>query len=766
MAEVRIIIDPGREGRPGASDVVVASAHDCLLARARLRETKAGDAPLTIWVRSDALAGSFDDLRADPLVEVECYDLRHELAAVLGVAGIPELVTPEVIRECDLLAVARRVRPHEGESVLAWCYRVLLGDAWARPTASRDDVPAVVEALVSRERPHLRDLVVWRLTAWAGTSTERDLWSWLADDPFARARCLMACLAVRGYGNVAMQWLTQAGIGAEQVREAMALAEHLGDVGPVRWDALPPVVQDQVRRELSARLGKDGVDAVEAAQGCSETELRVVLDYLRSRAGDGELLSAEESQVLITWSSGCPGQAVAQQVEMAATLLTKASPPAPLSEAADWGQAARWVEVEYMPAYLACAVADRLEETAQVVARFEDWLCGSYRSLMEGTHAGLQYFCAGRQHIAESALVVLVLLDGVPLPGVRWLRDELAEVTGASIDSEGLFLAPVPSLTSVGKSVLLSARLPDQAEPDALQALAETFGVEPEACRAADRLQNLGIPFPGQVVFHHYKGVDEHLLHKPMTALERWLQCHTVLMELAGELKSLLRTALDADVPLWLGCASDHGWTELPKSAPRVDIPEELAAAENHRRVITGTADSAYGIALPASGFFLHEDYTVARGYGYFARRPHGAVHGGLTPQEVAVYGMWLTTAPVAATADLILHVAGEIRRAVDRNRATLQLNNPNADAAVVSAVELDTVTPVPGQLPLAIEPMGVADLPVICDASGCTDMLSVVGSISWQTSTGRRHTQAVDFSVPTTGAATTDRDFEDMFKV
>jgi len=766
MVEVRIIIDPGQEGRPGASDIVVESENDYLIARSRLREARAGDEALTIWVCSEALARRFDDLRGDPFIHVEDYDVRDELATALGVPGIPDLITPDIIRDFDLLSTASRQRRHDGESALSWCLRALLGEAWAGPAPSASDRADILSDLAASERPGLRELFAWRLTAWAASSADSELWLWLADDPFVRARCLLACMAVRGYGDTAVQWLTQAGIRAETAGEAMELLAYVPAIVPVPQRTLHPVIQHQLQCELKTRLDEMGTAAVRAAQARTGAEQRIVLEYLRGRAQDGKLLSEEEGEELTAWSEEAADGPLAQQIALAAALLVETPPPTPLGDAADWEQAAHWLEVEYMPFYLSRAVGNRLEETVEAVAGFEDWLCRTYRSLMEDTKAGLQWFCARGRDVAEDALVVLVLVDGLPLAGMRRLRDALAEEPDAVVASERVYLAPVPTLTPIGKPVLLSARLPDQAQAAEVEALAETFGVQPESCRPIDGIGDLGILFPQQVVLYHYRRVDEDVLHKRMTALDRWLQSYHLMMELADALRPLLRRAVHEGVPLWLGCASDHGWTELPAEASRVDIPDELANDTTHRRVIAGTADDSFGIALPASRFFLSDDYTAARGYTYLGRHPHGAVHGGLTPQEVAVYGFWLTTAPVAATADLILQIAGEVRRAVSRNRALLQLNNPNAEAVVVTAIDLDTVTPMPNGLPLSIEAMAVGDLSVVCDASGCTDMLPVLGTICWHTESGRRCTQGVDFKVPTTGAATTNRDFENMFKV
>lgn len=766
MAKIRIIIDPGREGLPGTGDVVVESESDYLAARLRVRQSLTEERELTVWVRTGALAGRFDDLAQDPLVDFQRFDLRQELAALLGVPAVPEVVTAELIRACDLLATARRFGLREGESALAWCYRVLLDERWAKPTVTIHDIPAIIEKLANLDQPELKELVSTRLSAWGQSSRGARLWSWLAEDPFRRARAFAAYLAVRGYGDESLQWLTQAGFSLQEVQEAGAVAESLPNVTFASSFKLPEIIRQHLDRELKRRLAEEGVSAIRAAQARTDVEQRAVFGYLRERAERREPLSPEESRELTEWAAGDADGEMFQQIRVAAELMTETALPRPLAPNASWEQAAHWVEVEYMPAYISRAVTNRLEETTEAVASFEAWLSTHYGSLMQDNRAGLHWFCAGRQHLLSEGRVVLICLDGVPLPAVKWLRERLAQVPGVTVDYEGVHLAPVPSLTPIGKPVLLSARLPDQASAVEHEALAHSFGVPADVIRIAASPDDMSMLFPREVMFYHYRHIDEHLLHKRLPNFQRWLHCLRRITELADSLQTLLHRAVEEGAQLWLGCASDHGWTELPASATRVEYPQELATAETHHRVLAGVADSRYGIPLLAADFFLRDCYTVARGYSYLGSKPHGATHGGMTPQEVMVYGLWLTTAPVAALSELVLEVRGEIRRAIACNPADLQIKNPNAEEVTVTEIDLSRVTPTTEVLPLSVAAGGEVEVSVVCDASSCTDMLQIQGTIAWVSKSGRRRDQQVDFWVPTKGAATTDRDFEDMFRV
>lgn len=763
MSDIRVILDPDAEGNPAETDIIVGTLDDVLALRAHLREIVEPDARVTIWIRSPALLSSLEDLKNDPNVRIEVHDPAAELSNVLGLTSLPALIDQRLIRETGLLQMAHSIPRHEDESGLSWCLRVQLNERWSKRTVSAGDLTHLVNDTIVAE-PILEELVKWRLSTWARSSEHGQLLRWLADDPHRKAACLAACAAVRGYGAAAIQWLTQCGYEPALVKTGMELLDELRCGEPIRPRSIYGVLEHQMQRELTRRLSEHGPSAVQAAVSGSDAEARVVLQYLLDEAEVGHLLAEKDSRQLVAWAEQCSDAPVALQVAFAAELLEEKALPEQLEETADWASASHWLENEYLPAYLCRALSNRLDETAEAVAGFEDWLCTTYRTLMEETEAGLHWFCARGRAIIEDAVVVLVLVDGAPYPAMRWLREELALEEALSVESERPYLSPIPTLTSIGKPAILSARLPDQAASTETAALSEVFGKGPESHRIVDRLEDIGVLLPGQILFHHCKNVDRDLLHRPMTSAERWLQVYLFVRDIAARLRSLVQRALSQGVPIWLGCVSDHGWTELPMSSKRVGIPDGLEQYVTHRRTITGTADSRYGIAVPGTEFFLNDDFTVGRGYSHFVRRPHGAVHGGITPQEISVGGIWATTATIRSTTDLILHVAGEVRRAVRDNRISLQINNPNLEAVSVSAINLDAIEIRSGALPLSIDRDAVSKLAALCDATGCSDMLALKGEIHWQTASGRRKRQVVDFSVPTVGAASTDRAFEDMF--
>jgi hypothetical protein len=767
MGRLRILIDPAHEAGLSAPQAMeVASDADYYRSRALLRDWRPGCAVQVIWVTSGAMASRYDDLLGDARFEVIRYSPRVLLCEALGAASLPEIISDKMIAECSLLQMAQSHPPHGGEVPEDWCLRVTLGPCWRSAAPSRDRLPDVLDSLCRTTDGHwsLKDLVTWRLRQWAAPHIDGGVFTWLAEDPFVRARCLASCWAVRGYGEVARQWVEQDGTEPEVVQAAWGLAEDLPPSMRACAGAVSPLIDAQIRHELGTCLEREGVAALARARACTPGEMRVAYEYVRRRIEGGEGCTADEADRIVTWANQREGNTLAQRLALAVRLSTEIPMPAPLGADATWEEAAVWLETGYFAGYQPRAVTGRLDETVQQVESFEKWLCSNYRLLVTNTEAGLHCFVGSSPIANPDGVTALVLLDGVPAPLGRYLRERLGGRGQLDVISEGLRLALLPTLTPTNRECLLSGRLPDQAVGSGLADLCGALGGDAREARAVDRLDASISPDPGEILFVHWRAVDEELLHKSMGSLDRWLRACSELDKLAEGVSAFVDEANARNLPVLIGFISDHGWTELPDDAPVVAVPEELAAQCTHRRVIQGAAEPTCGVDLPRHEYFLPSDTTLASGYSCLDRRPHGAVHGGATPQETVVFGFWATTIATASPADLGVSVLGTVRRAVSGNAVTLRIVNPNGEPVIVHQIALERLSLTEHTVPVQVGASGAAELRVLCDASDATGPVAVAGSVAWSTQSGRRRRQPVALSVATTGAAESDSAFEGMF--
>lgn len=772
MGKVRILIDPRREaGLCGPGVLEVANEADYYRSREAIRHRSQGHGFQTVWVTSEAMINRYDDLVADDRFEIVRYSLRTELAHALGTVCIPETITDEAISALALVDAARESPARKNETPEDWCLRVVLGSCWAQEQPTPDRVGEIIESLCQAQprAKALAALVVGRLRQWAAQQPMERLWGWLAEEPFESAACLAICWAAHGYGEIATQWVAQERTCGGRAHRAMELLSALPRNLQVNDGLIPHGLQIQMGRELAERLEDEGPVAVRRSQGCVRDELRAVRDYLSRRADEGKGLKPEEAAQIASWAEAKGASVLGQEVALAARLLRETSLPEPLDQGASWAGVDAWLadgEEGYLGAYVVRAVTGRLEETEPHVAAFEQWYFQNYQNLVRDTKAGSHWFLEAIPGGRKDAVTVVVLLDGVPAPLGRDVCRKLADSGLANIVSEGLRLALLPTLTAVNRGCIVSGRLPDQAVEADIAQLCRRLDVGLPRGKAVDRLDTTATAGAGDVLFWHYRAVDEDLVHKPMREFERWVKAGAALHELARNLCAFLEDARTREIPVVLGCISDHGWTDVPQRAPVINVPQELAEQSTHRRVIHGVADESYGKPLPKHDYYLPADVTIARGYGCLGRRPQGAVHGGATPQEAVVYGFWATTLPAPALEDLSLSLGGTVRRGVERNPVTVRIANPNREVVTVRQVSLERLSFDRSQVPVEIGPGGMGELCAQCDASGVTGPMTVSGSIVWDVQSGGCRRQVVKLSVPTSGAAEANEGFESMFEV
>jgi len=562
-----------------------------------------------------------------------------------------------------------------------------------------------------------------------------------------------------------VQWASAEGFLPAEVEAAR---RHALTIPGIKGALAPKALSATCRASVANYLGDaaDGqgiVTALGFATARFAEEVRAVTQHLSRLAEDGGSLTPTEAEEVRAWLAEAPASRHRTRGQRLADWLAARRPPSLLAEDATWRTTARWLQDEYLPAYLHLAVTGQLEATESAVAAFEQWLLSRFPGLLRAGEAGAHTFTgeiAGR--VAEGR-VLLVVLDGAPAVAVKELVRALS--AGALQPAGGdLYLSLVPSLTEVSKPCLLAGALPDQTRVQpAIEALAARAAVPLEGVAELD----LRPPYDlsahmaesWRVLVAHVRTPDEVWLHRPLRAHQRWLGVMEEVDRLTAGLLEAVRQ--QGDEPLAVGCLSDHGWTELPDSAEPLSIPE--GAVCSHGRVLRGAYCMPGAAVVGSDEFFVPEPWTVASGYRYFGTRPRGAVHGGLTPQELAVWGQWLTTTENEESLPLSLRLEGQLLRGHESCAAELVLDNPNRRPVELRAVRLDRVQPEAAVAGATLDAGQSRRFQCTCDLRGVRDEFLLRGDLQW-VARGSVQTQAVDQRVNTRGAATADTDFERMF--
>jgi len=774
MARIRVVIDEKTRWHPAGLDVWrVTNEDEYYAARRRIRDAMKGTQSVVVWVTNPQLGTWFNDLSEEEEVEIFVYNVLQQLADALGVSvdTLPLIVDEQLCEQQDLIARAHSNPPHQNESITSWVLRTTLGEPWGKPCVAPHTVGQALTALAKCHAisEGLERLVVKQLHKWSQGQVAPKMWAWLEEDCVRRARCILTCWATKGYGEVQRNWLAQEGYTPEETQSALQLLQEIDTLQIQREPSVSYRLRQIMKAELADCISHNGVRALQAATSRLQEEIMALMEYLTTRAEDGQLLSPDESDCISDWIKPCRSTAAGQQVHIMAQLLREASLPRPFPTHGEWQKIKQWLANSYLQAYQCRAVTFRLDEIDEYTAAFEEWLVSNYHQLHMQERIGPHRFINCLADRLKDGVVLLVIVDGVPYLAMQHLLHTMRNTQACAVHEEEMFLSLLPSTTAINKQCILTGELPDHVVTINQDVMAARFNITPQQVITTiidDSTALANFVFsPEQLYIVHYRAVDQSLLHKPMTPLRRWTQAYVQMEKIGDALGKLFLNATEQGLGLWAGLISDHGWSELPTSAVGVEVPECLLHNIDHGRILLGRADKAYGWALESSKFFLCEPCTLAKGYQYFGRRPQGAVHGGATPQETAILGVWVTNTNVRTVSDLVVQVQDTVMRGHPDNPITLRIINPNEEPIEICEIRLPSFQ-AKKSFPVKVQRNGYCDLHALCDASSAReDDLILSGNIIWDIK-GQRHIQPVVLRIPTMGAAKANRSFEDMFQV
>jgi hypothetical protein len=213
---------------------------------------------------------------------------------------------------------------------------------------------------------------------------------------------------------------------------------------------------------------------------------------------------------------------------------------------------------------------------------------------------------------------------------------------------------------------------------------------------------------------------------------------------------------------------SDHGFSELPDENKVLPVSEDEWSIDHNRLLINNEKEN------PSPEDYLHiskemlgggsSSFYVARGYRTVGSRPKGAVHGGITPQEVIVPVLFIDSSVDTTFKSLSIAISGEVRRGRS-NSISVEIFNSNNFAVTVKALDLRLVT-VSDLCNRRIMPGETAVVSATIDGSRIKEeVISITGAVSLSFK-GRDIMDNFEYQIATIGAATADQAFEDEFDV
>lgn len=757
----------------------------------KIDEAINGDCSLTVAVHNRGMFTWLDQFRGRASVSIHMADPCRELAGALRVAEdqLPSEVRqdPSVVVAEGLLDTVRSTPPRPGQKPLAWILQATLGSVWKDDQFKEpSQVVGLLMDCVSDRRargPHPAILALRsrRIQQWvAAGSPYADTIAWLfAGSPAKRAQSLMLRRLVQGYPHeVQVKALNSEGRWAE----LSMLANAQGVLDALSPDAclqarVPLNYSQVLRAYLESTLADSGMgEVLRAISGALPLEALVLEQYLTNHLREIDTAWAPLLSTLIDKFAEYPTQE--PYVRFFRGLLPE-SRPAPLAVEANWNTVSSWLTREYFPFYCWCAAVRRIEETTALARQFEDWLIRNYDGVTR-VHAYAPF--ALRDVVAEflsSGAVLLVVVDGLPWFYAEALRRDLAN-RGIMCQRPSAHVCAIPSETAVSKPSLAAGKtycqmrdgeVDEQQYADLLMAnLGLSNGEVICGTSLTSGLQDL-VRRSASLYLYLHNELDQQI-HKVAAPRTRSKHVEGLLVQLASDIAEALadHTAIHGGTMSVVLC-SDHGYTELPEGEVAVlPLPLEDGTRTSHGRVAycgAGVEAAPAGMLLLGEGFSGSKEITwlVPRGYACVGAKPRGAVHGGLTPQEVVVPIIASSRERDLTYAGVEFGITGEIRRGRAMNPVRIVVSNPNKAPVVIQEIEASLVTVSEG-------------LPLVCDAGKLAaiganingerlsaDIVQVAARVVVDF-LGEVRTTDHTVNVKTTGAALADRDFEAEFDV
>lgn len=696
---IEIICDPYELCQVTEADSLVSEADQFEDALVKIKAYSESGDNLRVVVRNQVLFRHFD-AAIKYGAKKQVLDPVTMLVKALQQSVVPRYleVQPQWIVELDLLGRAKE-QPGNGETIEIWLKRILLGDVWADgvPDAQKE-LSAIFAYFIDRDEkkqhPLEKHLVSEHLKKWLRQNPGRaELITWLQEDPFQRTKFIIWEQQLSAFPDTKISnWLQQDDIW-------FALSKF-----PNRTQ-LPRLVSSLQIPEKIAAFARDFLlekwkispeEAMSFISGELDFEASFLQEQLRQQLQAGIAISSSVHDRIVALNI--------PEVTYLAKQLILAETPSFITDKSSVFEVQTWLENEYLPFYNSCAILQKLDATEPYLANFEDWLLAHYNKEMLFNGEGMAYRqIAQLRGCSIDEPILMIVFDGLDY---LCASEELLPI----MQNNGLFplneptpfFSFLPSQTEIAKPVLVAGRMKSQIPDEKPNAdfykalLLGSLGLSEDDIRAkTDKDGSLLelIQTPAKIYLYLDNQLDREYLHANLNHYSRKRKYRDYVRHQAEIIAQCLKDFKD----LYSRClkvviCSDHGYTILPKDTKVIKI---AAGKIGKTRTLSGY-ESQHVKDLPAQHVWklhpelcgLNEEMILPRGYVCFNSRPHGATHGGCSPQETAVPWFVLSDEKPMALESLSFSFGGEIFRKRSENNVVLNISNPNS--YTVTIIEMD----------------------------------------------------------------------------
>ncbi|MBF0303405.1 MAG: hypothetical protein HQK73_10210 [Desulfamplus sp.] len=711
-----------------------------------------------IVVRNPAIFHWFDS----PARQFDCQIIKlnpvTELKKLIKQSNIPANLNknPQWILELSLLDKAKNQAILPNENSLMWLQRVLIGEIWQYENLDKNNnfdfnISNLIYWLSTHKKSNLHTfigtLILDQLEVWGKNHPDKaDLFKWLADDPFFRAKLIIWEQYLHKYPqNQIAKWFQHDNIWytlnllPNRKKFVPSIDNFLKELQfksqqefeQINQQKLKCIINHKpqlpesialfVRNFLEEEWSRSPQEALSFINGHLEIERQFLLQKLNSHLQNGIALEKDVYDKIVEINNSdrveiSNSDRFTDLIDLADQLIP-AKEPSLINPYDSIDKIQQWLKDEYLPFYRSCALLKKLDLTIPYIDSFQEWLKNNYPNLLisgKGMAYSQIYQLKRRLEEKSESSFLIYLFDGLDYLSAKEELIPAFKSMGAYLENDPLpYLAFLPTETFISKPTLvcglINSQIPPE-QPDALfyrQLLQDSLELNQDEIRSATdkdaTIQEL-IQEPAKVYLFLDNQLDREYLHSGLSPYIR-------LKKYASHLKKQARAIVEAaefiknqyNKNLIVSICSDHGYTELPQTVPIINI-ESTKKIKNRSvlssDIITNTWKLKSGI------FGLNEDMAIPLRYGCFEKRPKGAAHGGCTPQEVAVPWFSITFQKPEQVKPPIITIEGEIFRRRKENLLFIIISNSNSCSISIIDLEIEnqaglveTLTPLPVQI-------------------------------------------------------------------
>ena len=697
-----------------------------------------------------------------------------ELANNLQQFVVPDYLkeNPGWIVELNLLDKSQATST-SGESIDIWLKKVLLGSIWG------DEEPHSINALSeffnfflnnqeASLHPLQKCLLEKQLNHWSLNSQKNTkLFEWLKSNTFNRAKAFIWEQQLHLFPeNKIAAWLQQDHIWYELSK--FPDRHYLPSI--TLSIPLPKNIAAFAREFLVDEWKSSADKALSFISGTFDFEKKFLLERLHHQLQDEIPISSSLFEKIIEF------QDFPEVINLSRQLLPVRKPSL-LSMDCSIKLVQNWMANEYLPFYNSCSLLGQLELTKPYIEAFEKWLERHYTNMLFDEAMAYRQIIQVKECVLASEPILMVVFDGLDY---LCACDELLPVMQKKalfpINDPIPFFAFLPTHTNISKPTLVAGKMRSQIPNEVPKAyfykelLQDYLGIPEKNIRSGTDHEGTILELlqePTQVYLFLDNYLDRELLHKNYRQHLRKKKYAEYIRKQAETIIQCMKDFKDMyGKSLQVVVCSDHGYTVIPKDASILEVPTinngKTRTILSSDVVNLKTLDEKNIWKLNPHLYGLSHEKIIPRGYACFNKRPHGATHGGCSPQEMAVPWFVFNEEKPAALKNLIFSFEGEIFRKRKENHLTINISNPNNYKITIIEMEIKGMD-VSSVLPLTINKNAIGTFQCPFNASAIAESHVNFSIKYYLKSLAGKSEEIFNIKVPTTGAMSTgfDDDFD-----